>query len=380
MRIIYSALTIVIGLSAFAFKNELNNQFINFFDESVPFRHDSDYIDEKLTGMYNIEFSLPSGQSDGISNPTYLQTIAAFEQWFSAQENVVHVNAFSEVMRRVNRSMHGDQEQYYTLPESQSQAAQYLLMYEMSLPLGLDLNNQINVDRSETRFTATVKNISSKDLLALTTKAENWLKQNTPAYMHESGVGMAIMFSHITKRNMTSMLQGGIMGLVLISFILIAALRSWKYGLISLLPNLAPLGVAFGAWYFMEGLINMSTSIVFGMVLGIIVDDTIHLLSKYVTARREMNKSPEDAVRYAFATVSKAAIITTVILTAGFMVLAQSHFGFNAGMAKVTAITIVIALILDLLLLPAILLSIDKTKQQSKRSEVRKEKAVLVEN
>jgi uncharacterized protein len=362
-RIIYSSLILTMALSVFAFRNDLNNQFINFFDETVPFRSDSDYIDEKLTGMYTIEFSLPSGQPDGISNPAYLKNVSAFEEWFAKQENVVHVNAFTEVIRRVNKSMHGDQEKYYTLPASQPEAAQYLLLYEMSLPYGLDLNNQINVDKSETRFTATVKNISSKDLLALTAKAENWLKENAPEYMHESGVGMAIMFSHITKRNMTSMLQGGIMGLILISFILIAALRSWRYGLISLIPNLAPIGIAFGVWYFMEGQINMSTSIVFGMVLGIIVDDTIHILSKYVTARREMNKSPEDAIRYAFATVSKAAIITTVILTAGFLVLAQSHFGFNAGMAKVTALTIVIALILDLLLLPAILLTIDKNKQ-----------------
>lgn len=362
VRIIYSSILITLLFSGFAFKNELNNQFINFFDESVPFKSHSDYIDEKLTGMYNIEFSLPSGETDGISNPAYLKKVEEFENWFRNQENVVHVSSIAEVFRRINRSIHSDNQGYYKIPDNKEEAAQYLLLYEMSLPYGLDLNNQVNVDKSESRFTATVKNISSMELLALTEKAENWLKVNAPTEMHESGVGMAIMFSHITKRNMTSMLQGGIMGLILISFILIAALRSWKYGLISLIPNLVPIGVAFGIWYFFEGQINMSTSIVFGMVLGIIVDDTIHMLSKYVTARREMGKSPEDAVKYAFATVSKAAIITTIILTAGFLVLAQSHFGFNAGMAKVTAITIVIALILDLLFLPALLVSIDKAQ------------------
>ncbi len=359
MRIIYSSGVIVAIFSIFAFQNELNNQFINFFDDTVPFKSHSDYIDKKLTGMYNIEFSLPAGETDGISDPNYLNKVEEFEIWFAEQENVVHVSAFTEVVRRINRSMHGDNQQYYAIPRTKEEAAQYLLLYEMSLPYGLDLNNQINVDKSETRFTATVRNISSAELLALTEKAERWLKANAPQYMHESGVGMAIMFSHITKRNMTSMLQGGIMGLILISFILIAALKSWKYGLLSLIPNLAPIGIAFGIWAFIEGQINMSTSIVFGMVLGIIVDDTIHMLSKYVTARRELSKTPEEAVRYAFSTVSKAAIITTVILTAGFLVLAQSHFGFNAGMAKVTAITIVIALVLDLLLLPAILLVVD---------------------
>lgn len=368
VRILYVSGIITLLFGGLSFKNELNNQFINFFDNTVPFKSHSDYIDAKLTGMYNIEFSLPSGQPDGITDPSYLRKVEAFEKWFAEQKNVVHVNSFAEVIRRVNRSMHTDDPHYYTIPDAKQEASQYLLLYEMSLPYGLDLNNQINVDKSESRFTATVNNISSKELLELTEKAEQWLKDNNPEYLHETGVGMAIMFSHITKRNMTSMLQGGIMGLVLISFILIGALRSWKYGIISLLPNLAPVGIAFGIWYLMDGQINMSTSIVFGMVLGIIVDDTIHMLSKYVTARRELNMSPEEAVKYAFFTVAKAAIITTAILTAGFLVLAQSHFGFNAGMAKVTAITILIALVFDLVFLPALLVTIDKI--QPKRSSV----------
>ena len=370
IRIAYVSGAIVVAMSFFSFQNELNNQFINFFDDTVPFKRHSDYIDEHLTGMYNIEFSLPSGKPDGIADPAYLKKVEAFEKWFAMQENVVHVSAFPEVIRRINRSMHQDNPKFYTIPPSKEEAAQYLLLYEMSLPYGLDLNNQINVDKSESRFTATVRNISSRELLELTEKAESWLKTNAPEYMHASGVGMAIMFSHITKRNMSSMLQGGIMGLILISFILIAALGSLKYGLISLIPNLAPIGIAFGLWSFIEGQINMSTSIVFGMVLGIIVDDTIHMLSKYVTARRELHQSPEDAIRYAFSTVSKAAIITTLILTAGFLVLAQSHFGFNAGMAKVTAITIVIALILDLLLLPSVLLLVDKTVKPKEALDV----------
>lgn len=371
VRIVYTTMVLVIAMTAFSFQNELNNQFINFFDESVPFKSDSDYIDEKLTGMYNIEFALPSGSPDGIADPQYLKKVEEFENWFKQQPDVVHINAFPEVIRRINRSMNNDDPQFYTLPKTKEEAAQFLLLYEMSLPYGLDLNNRINVDKSESRFTATVKNISSNELLALTEKAENWLTINAPEYMQETGVGMAIMFSHITKRNMKSMLQGGVMGLILISLILIIALRSFKYGLISLIPNLVPIGIAFGIWYFMEGQINMSTSIVFGMVLGIIVDDTIHMFSKYVYARRKLLKNPEEAIKYVFSTVAKAAIITTIILTAGFLVLAQSQFGFNAGMAKVTAITIVIALIFDFIFLPALLLMIDKKQVSNDNTPIR---------
>lgn len=353
---------LVIGIFSFSVNNELNNDFIKFFDDTVKFRNDSDFIDENMTGMYTIEFSIPAQSSDGISDPVYLNKLSEFELWFENQPNVVHVSSFSEIIRRINRSMHGDDQNHYQIPQSKQEAAQFLLLYEMSLPYGLDLNNQINVDKSETRFVATIKNITSQELIDLTSDAEGWLKNNAPEHMFSHGISMPLMFSHITKRNMSSMIQGGLVALVLISLILIIALRSIRYGLISLIPNLTPIAVAFGVWGLIDGQIDMGISIVFGMTLGLVVDDTVHLLAKYLRARREQGKSPEEAIQYAFSHVGKAVITTTIVLTAGFMVLAQSHFGFNAGMAKVSALTIVIALILDMVLLPSVLLMVDKKK------------------
>jgi predicted RND superfamily exporter protein len=361
-KVLIVSLIAVIGISYLSLKNELNNKFVEFFDESVPFRADTDFISENLTGIYNLEYSLGSGEADGISDPAYLKKLDEFENWFKQQPEVVHVNSFSEIMRRVNASMHGDDVKYYKVPENKQQAAQFLLLYEMSLPYGLDLNNQINVDKSETRFTVTLKNISSNEMMALTAKAEQWLRENAPKEMFSHGSSTTLMFSHITKTNMDSMLQGGLGALILISLILIFALRSFKYGMISLLPNITPIAVGFGIWFLLVGEINMAVTVVLGMTLGIVVDDTIHLLSKYIRARREMGKSPEDAIRYAFQTVGRAIVVTTIVLAAGFSILMQSSFGFNSDMGKLTAIVIVAALVLDLLLLPALLLTIDKAR------------------
>jgi predicted RND superfamily exporter protein len=361
-KILWVSSLVVFVMGIFIFRNELNNQFINFFDETVSFKKDSDFINDKLTGMYTIEFSLPSGSPDGISDPVYLKKVEEFAQWFSRQQHVVHVSSISDIQKRINKVMHNDQNAFYTLTASKEEAAQYLLLYEMSLPYGLDLNNQINVDKSETRFIATVKNISSKELITLAQSGENWLKKNAPGHMFSNGISMSLMFSYLTKRNMASMIEGEFWGLLAISIILVLTTRSLKYGLVGLLPNLAPVAVSFGVWGILVGQIDMGTSIVFGMVLGIIVDDTIHVLSKYLYARNKLGKSPEDAVRYSFATVAKAALVTTGVLTAGFLVLAQSHFGFNAGMAKMTAITLVIALVFEMTLLMPLLITIDKIK------------------
>ena len=359
--LVLSLLTVV-GISYLSIKNELNNKFVEFFDESVPFRYDTDFIAENLTGIYNIEYSLGSGEPDGISDPSYLQKLVEFEQWFKTQDEVVHVNSFAETVKRVNASMHGDDQAYFKIPENRQEAAQFLLLYEMSLPYGLDLNNQINVDKSETRFTVTLKNVSSNEMIALAARSEQWLRDNAPEAMFSHGISTGLMFSHITKTNMDSMLEGGFGALILISIILMFALRSFKYGMISLLPNVAPIAVAFGIWYLLVGEVSMAVTVVLGMTMGIVVDDTIHLLSKYIRARREMGYSAEDAVKYAFQTVGKAIMVTTVVLAAGFSVLMQSSFGFNADMGKLTAITIVVALVLDLILLPALLLTIDKVK------------------
>jgi len=318
-----------------------------------------------LTGIYNIEYSLGAGEADGISNPKYLNKLDELDRWFREQENVLHVSTFSETMKRVNKSMHGDDPSYYIIPEAKNEAAQYLLLYEMSLPYGLDLNNQINVDKSETRFTVTLANVSSNEIMALNDKAENWLRENAPEEMFSYGSSTAIMFSRITRTNMNSMLKSGIGALIIISFILIFALRSAKYGALSIIPNITPIAVAFGLWGIFNGQVNMSLAVVLGMTLGIVVDDTVHMLSKYIRARRELGKSASDAVRYTFATVGKAIIVTTIILTTGFSVLMQSSFGFNSDMGKMTAITIVVALVLDLLLLPSLLLIIDKKKEEA---------------
>ena len=350
------SVVIIAFLGVFASNIELNDEFVEYFDERIPFRTSTDYINDNLTGIYNVEFSLGSGEPGGINNPEYLKNVEDFERWIESQPEVSHVNAYTEVARRVNRSMHGDNQSFYKIPENRQEAAQYLLLYEMSLPFGLDLNNQINVDKSETRLTATLKNVSSREMIGFAKNAEGWLMKNTPGYMHAKGISPTMMFAYLSKTQIISLISGNIIAILLISIVIIIALKSLKYGLLSLVPNVTPAIAGFGIWALMGGHINVGISIVFGMTLGIIVDDTIHFLSKYLRARRDYQFSPEDAVHFAFNTVGRALMVTTIVLVAGFSILSQSSFGLNSGMAKVTSIIIICALVIDFLLLPAMLL------------------------
>jgi hypothetical protein len=358
------SLLVIMGLTillllAFIPENELNDEFTKYFSTEIEFRRDADFASDNLSGLYLVDYSLESGEDGGVSNPEFLQRVEQFANWFRDQPEVVHVNVITDIFKRLNRNMHRDDESWYRLPDERNLAAQYLLLYEMSLPYGLDLNNQINVDKSSTRMTVMLYNTSTSNVLALEERAQQWLRDHVPASMQNDGASPTIMFSHIGFRNIRAMLTGTTVALVLISMILIFALRSFRIGLISLVPNLIPAGMAFGLWGMMVGQVGLALSVVTGMTLGIVVDDTVHFLSKYLRARREKGMDSQEAVRYAFRTVGLALVATSVVLAFGFMVLTRSAFTLNADMGLMTAVTIVFALIADFLLLPPLLMALD---------------------
>lgn len=359
-RLIFWGMTGVILLLIAALpRNELNDIFVHYFDESVTFRTDTEFTTNNLTGVYNIEYSLKANESGGISEPAFLEEIDAFANWYRQQPETLHVNIYTDIMKRLNKNMHADDESFYAIPDERNLAAQYLLLYEMSLPYGLDLNNQINVDKSATRMTATLKTISSNNLIELEARAQKWLSKNTTHIAQADGSGTSIMFANIGKRNIVSMLFGTTLALILISMVLIFALRSFKIGMVSLVPNLVPAAMGFGLWGLTVGEIGLSLSVVTSMSLGIVVDDTVHFLSKYLRARREKGLSSEDAVRYTFKTVGRALLITSIVLVAGFLILSTSSFELNSGMGLLTAIVIAFALFADFLFLPTILMKIE---------------------
>lgn len=351
---------VIVILAAAVPQNRLNDEFHKFFSEDTAVRQATEFIDQNLTGIYEIHYSLAAGEPGGISAPTFLNTLQAFTDWYRQQPHVIHVHSLVDIMKRLNQNLHGDDPDWYRIPGQRDLAAQYLLLYEMSLPYGLDLNDRINIDKSATRVSVTLTNLSSQELLDLEARAQAWLRDNAPPSMQTEGASSPIMFAHIGERNIRSSLLGTAVALVLISFILIFALRSLKLGLISLIPNLVPALMAFGVWALSVGQIGFAMSIVASMSLGIIVDDTVHFLSKYLHARREKGMDAEAAIRYTFATVGRALWVTSLVLIAGFLVLSLSDFEFNSGTGALMALTIFCALLADFFFLPPLLMTLEQ--------------------
>lgn len=356
----------IIAMTSLVPLNKTNDIASDYFDNRVEFRQASDYMDAHLMGVSSIDFAIDTTQANGINDPAYLNTLNELSNWLRQQDIIDHVFTLSDTFKNLNKNMHGGDPAYYKIPENKALAAQYLLLYEMSLPFGLDLNNQLNIDKSAVRLTITMDNIGSKEVIAMEQSVLKWFSENAPQYK-VIAASPTLMFGHIGERNMGSMLIGSAVAMVLISLLLVVALRSLKLGIISLLPNMIPAGIGFGFWALYSGNINLGLSIVVSMSLGIVVDDTVHFLAKYKRARM-MGKNAEDAVRYAFASVGRALWITTLVLVSGFMVLTLSSFALNSSMGLLTALIILTALIVDFLFLPAFLILTDKKQYTVKEN------------
>lgn len=358
--LLISSSVIMLALTAFIPLNEFNDVWHRYFDKSYPVRVANDFITRELTGLHRIEFSLPAQDEGGVSDPEYLQGLERFKQWAEAQDEVVYTVTYVDVIKRLNRDMNGGDAAFYRVPDSRELAAQYLLMYEMSLPFGLGLDNQVTMGKDQTMFSVVLKPSTSSAVMAFGKRAERWVQQNLPSYMQVKATGLDLLFGSVARRNMMSMLSGTFTALLLISALILVALRSVRYGLLSLLPNILPAAMAFGIWGVINGEIGLSVSIVACITLGIVVDDTIHFLSKYVRAKREKQLPTPDAVMYSLKTVGVALVFTSIILVANFGVLAFASFYPSQSLGILTSVTILVALLVDFFFFVPLLLVLDE--------------------
>lgn len=360
-RLLLRSMLVVAAVCSLGILNiELDDNFLMYFDDSFEFRRATDFMIANLRGWDVMEYSLGSGQSGGVVDPEYLAVVDRFAEWYRQQPKVVYVSSLVDVMKRLNRDMHGGDESYYRIPERRDLAAQYLLLYEMSLPAGRDLNSQIDIDKSASRFLVNFESMRASELRRMDKAARQWLAANAPEPMRAPGTGLSLAWANITQRNIVAMLLGALCEVLTITVLMIFVLRSVKFVVLFLIPNLLPPFIAFGIWGVTKGQVGLALSVIVAMTLGIIVDDTIHFFIKYFRARTVDGLTPEQAVRHAFETVGSAIGITTIVLIAGFLVMSVSHYRMNAEMGVMCAMVIGLAMVVDFFLSPSLLMKFDR--------------------
>jgi len=360
---IFVALAVV---SAFGITRiELDDNNAEILDESYQIRQSADFIDENFSGLDSLEYSLGSSQENGIVDVEYMNQVELFANWLRQQPEVNHVSSIADVLKQLNAALSDEVDGSERLPESSDLIAQYLLLYELSLPVGLDLNNLISFDRSASRLTVAIQGLSARKQIEFDERASTWLRENAPK-IQSAATGVIMVGAYAVIRNITNMLVGTMVAMFVVSLILVFVFRSVRLGLLSLIPNFLPAIMSMAVWGYAVGTVSVAASIVTAIAFGIVVDDTIHLMTKYLRSRAE-GKSPSEAVVPTFRLVGRPLLTTTLIFALGFLVFGASGFTANQTLGLLVALTVVIALLADFLLFPPLLLALDRKRGKAAR-------------
>ena len=342
--------------------NELDENPTQMYAEGfTSFSSDTLWLDEKLSVTFPVNF-LATNEEGQVSDPDFLKILDKFSVWLEEREQVNHVTSLANNMKNLNKSMHGDDPEWKKIPENADLSAQYLFFYEMSLPMGLDLNSSISQDRKSTKISATLKDMSANEFKEFNNEVLGYLQQNNLENMISEPSSFRVIFTYMVEAIVNSLLYGLFIGILLITLIIGLFFRSYLLPTLSIFPNILPIGMGFGLWGLFVGDVGFMVAVGMGSTLGVIVDFTVHFLSKYELARKEFKKSVEESVIYSFETVGFALIIMTVVLALGFSVLNLVTFIPIQDFAKFSVICFIGGLIINFLFLPNLLMKFDKRK------------------
>lgn len=361
-------LVVMVGLCVLmthlSFSNQLNDYLSETLHKPHKFRTATDAIDQHFGSMYITNYDLKAKDEGGIADPEYLKEMDRMAQFVRTLPDVSNVYAFSDTIKRLNKSMHNDDPAYYRIPDDRELIAQYILLYEMSVPYGLDLGNQVTADKSKSLMIVSSPSMDTKTTIKLDKTINDWIDKNLPDYMQTNGISLSAIWSYLTEDSLTNSLKGAVVALTIISALILMMLKSLRYGLVSLVPNLLPATFGFGVWFIYSGHVGLALTCVLILTIGIVVDDTVHFLVKYKNALKEHKGDTEMAVRSTFKQVGPALLITTLVLGGGFSVLCLSQTIINSALGLVTAVILFAAFVLDVLLLPVLLMILDRNRKK----------------
>ncbi len=340
-----------LGAAVLSALNEVNSDPFKYFREGFPAREANDFIEAEVGGTRGIELVLDAGAEDGIKDPAFLRKVDELQKWIESIPSVSRAVSIVDVLKATHRSLNGDAQEAYVLADTREAISQELFLYTMSLPQGMDLNDRVSLKNDAVRMTVLWTIATSSEVVEQIAIVENKAKElGLKAEVTGKNRLWQSMNGHVVRSFISSFFSAA----VSISLIIIVALRSLRLGILAMIPNLVPLVFAGAFLYLFRQPLDVGTVVVASVVLGIAVDDTIHILTNFRRARHE-GKTPRQALVEVFAHTSPALISTTSILAAGFGVFAFATFMPNVYFGILTAITLVAAALIDFTLTPVLL-------------------------
>lgn len=328
----------------------LDDATSSYFKKGIALRDAHDIALEHGLGTEHLSYTMTAKSARGVHDVDFLTSVRSFQEWLRSQNGVVSTYSLVDTLEHLNDVLHEGRAE--ALPLEPEAISNLLLLYELSLPYGFNIERFVNAERSKLRLLVSTNGLRRAELLALDDAAVKWGAEHIAESTDVVGAtGFSVMGAHIGMLNIRSMVIGNAFSIIAMCICLTLALGSIRIGFTSVLTNIVPPLIAFGVWGYLVGQVNLSFATVFATTLGIIVDDTVHLLYRY----RQYQGGHRASWHYAISETAPALIFSTVILTSGFSIFILGSFAPNSTLGTVAGMVIVVALLFDLYVLPHVL-------------------------
>jgi len=312
------------------------------------------YFEEKFSGFRPIEFAI-TVKEDSLQADSYevLREVSKIEDKLLENENFRSIVGLTTIYKSLERMNKGNRTDAYAFPETEREFKKSKRLVDR---MGSsDAAVMVSKDKKKTRISTRIADIGAERIKEEGKEIDNWINENIDTSLIDvkrTGTGLLIDKNAVYIRD--NLLSGLAIALVLVSLLMALLFRNLRMLLVAMVPNFVPVLFAAGLLGFLGIQLEAGVSIVFAVVFGIAVDDTIHFLSKYKLAR-DKKKSVEEAIKITFEETGKAITFTTIILFFGFMVMFFSNHPPSVTVGMLISVTLVGALICDLFLLPVLM-------------------------
>lgn len=351
--ILVTAAFLIVGAVAAATQVRAESSFLAIFKPTAKVRIDTEKIQDELGGTVTLEVMVDTGREGGVKDPEVLRKLAELEAFLESQPTVSSAQSIAGYFKDLRRAFFDNDQREYRLPETREEAAQYLLLYEMDAPDG-DIREYVTFDYRETRVTARVALASSNASVEVVQKTEEYLADAFPQGMTGTIAGISQLYANMEEYIRESLLQGFGSAFIGIFIVFCLQLRSVLLGTIVMIPHLMPIVITLGIMGLTGIRLDSTTAMVASVAIGLADDDSIHYVSR-VGQKLKAGADMVTALREALVEVGRALFYTSIALCAGFGVMLTSSFTGAAYFGMLVMITMILALVADLLVLPVML-------------------------
>ncbi|MBW2145073.1 MAG: MMPL family transporter, partial [Deltaproteobacteria bacterium] len=338
------------------FELRLSHHVMSYFPDHMDIKHDNKLVDDKLKGTLVLIALVDTKQEDGLYEPDILKRIETVTQRLKTlrykEIYVGKVFSIIDIIKETNLALHDNDSNFYTLPEDRKTIAQELLLFENSG--SDDLEQIVDIQFSKSPITIKIPYVDVIYIEKMLEKVEKEFKDVFEDRAEITMTGLTSILCRVLPAAQRSMVRSYLIAFVVITIMMIVLIGSFKFGLVSMIPNLLPIIMIMGLMGLSGVPLDMNSLMIGSVAIGLVVDDTMHFMYNF-RKYYGLTGNVHEAIRETLFGTGRAILITSLVLSASFFSIMGSTLKSSVNFGFYTGLVILAALLADFLLAPALM-------------------------